>query len=70
MAQRRDALGSLELPGWKATLNWIAAVLTASRNHGGADFMVYEDDRWIFERHFLACAHLATLAAVCEPALP
>jgi len=29
MAQRRDALGSLELPGWKATLNWIAAVLTA-----------------------------------------
>ena len=29
MAQRREALGSLELSGWKAALNWIAAVLTA-----------------------------------------
>ncbi len=29
MAQRPDALGSLELPSWKATLNWIAAVVTA-----------------------------------------
>ncbi len=28
MAQRHDALPPLELPGWKTTLNWIAAVLT------------------------------------------
>jgi uncharacterized membrane protein YphA (DoxX/SURF4 family) len=29
MAQRHDALPPLELPGWKTTLNWIAAILTS-----------------------------------------
>ena len=28
MAQRAPALASLEMPGWKTSLNWIAAVLT------------------------------------------
>jgi len=29
MAQRDHALGPLELPGWKASLNWISAILTS-----------------------------------------
>ncbi|MFN2425354.1 MAG: class I adenylate-forming enzyme family protein [Candidatus Binatia bacterium] len=44
---------------WKNAPPSLPAVLSMSRAHGGADFMVYEDDRWSFERHFLACAHLA-----------
>jgi long-chain acyl-CoA synthetase len=39
----------------------LPAVLAMSRSHGDADFMVYEDDRWSFERHFVACAHLANV---------
>ncbi len=46
---------------WKNAPATLASVIGASRSHGAADFMVYEDDRWSFERHFLACAHLATL---------
>ena len=44
---------------WKNAPPTLAAILELSRSHGDADFMVYEDDRWSFERHFLACAHLA-----------
>jgi uncharacterized membrane protein YphA (DoxX/SURF4 family) len=29
MAQRGDAITSLELPGWKTSLNWISAILTS-----------------------------------------
>jgi long-chain acyl-CoA synthetase len=46
---------------WKNAPPTLAAVLELSRSHGEADFMVYEDDRWSFERHFLACAHLADI---------
>ena len=46
---------------WKNAPPSLPAVLTMSRAHGDADFMVYEDDRWSFERHFLACAHLANV---------
>jgi long-chain acyl-CoA synthetase len=46
---------------WKNAPPSLAAVLAASRRHGAADFMVYEDDRWSFERHFLAAAHLANV---------
>lgn len=46
---------------WKNAPPSLAAVLELSRSHGNADFMVYEDDRWSFERHFLACAHLAAI---------
>ncbi len=44
---------------WKHAPPTLAAVLELSRSHGDADFLVYEDDRWSFERHFRACAHLA-----------
>ncbi|HEY2774344.1 MAG TPA: class I adenylate-forming enzyme family protein [Candidatus Binatia bacterium] len=44
---------------WKNAPASLAAVLALSRTHGDTDFMVYEDDRWTFERHFLACTHLA-----------
>jgi len=44
---------------WKNAPPSLPAVLCASRKHGAADFMVYEDDRWSFERHFQASAHLA-----------
>ncbi|MFN2378139.1 MAG: class I adenylate-forming enzyme family protein [Candidatus Binatia bacterium] len=46
---------------WKNAPPSLAAVLKMSLGHGGADFMVYEDDRWSFERHFLASARLATV---------
>jgi long-chain acyl-CoA synthetase len=46
---------------WKNAPPSLAAILTSSRSHGDADFLVYEDDRWSFERHFRASAHLATL---------
>src|SRR5689334_8497937 len=46
---------------WKNSPPSLAAVLAASRNHGAADFMVYEDDRWSFERHFVTAAHLANV---------
>jgi long-chain acyl-CoA synthetase len=46
---------------WKNAPTSLSAVVTASRRHGAADFMVYEDDRWSFERHFLATAHLANV---------
>ena len=46
---------------WKHAPPSLASVLTLSRMHGEADFMVYEDDRWSFERHFRASAHLANI---------
>jgi len=46
---------------WKNAPPSLGAVLGTSRKHGSADFMVYEDDRWSFERHFLAAAHLANI---------
>jgi long-chain acyl-CoA synthetase len=46
---------------WKNAPPSLAAILAFSRSHGDADFMVYEDDRWSFERHFRAAAHLASV---------
>jgi len=46
---------------WKNAPASLGAVLAMSRAHGDADFMVYEDDRWSFERHFVASAHLANV---------
>lgn len=44
---------------WKNAPPSLAAVLMMSRGHGDSDFLVYEDDRWSFQRHFHACARLA-----------
>jgi long-chain acyl-CoA synthetase len=37
----------------------LRAILESSRVHGDADFIVYEDDRWTFDRHFATVAALA-----------
>ncbi|HEX6310047.1 MAG TPA: class I adenylate-forming enzyme family protein [Acidimicrobiia bacterium] len=44
---------------WKHAPPSLRAVLEISRAHGGADFLVYEDERWTYERHFRAVARLA-----------
>ncbi|MBI5111214.1 MAG: acyl--CoA ligase, partial [Rhodovulum sp.] len=46
---------------WKHAPPSLGAVLAFSRAYGEADFMVYEDERWSFERHFRASAHLANV---------
>lgn len=46
---------------WKNAPPTLGDVLKLSRAHGDADFLVYENDRWSFERHFLASAHLASV---------
>src|SRR5512144_730682 len=44
---------------WKNAPPSLRVVLEASRAWGARDFMVYEDERWSYERHFRAAAHLA-----------
>jgi long-chain acyl-CoA synthetase len=44
---------------WKNCPATLADILTVSRGHGDAPFIVYEDDRMSFEEHFRAAAHLA-----------
>ncbi len=46
---------------WKNAPPSLSAVLAFSRSYGDADFMVYEDEHWSFERHFRTSAHLANL---------
>jgi len=46
---------------WKNAPPSLGFVLALSRVYGEADFMVYEDERWSFERHFRTSAHLANL---------
>jgi long-chain acyl-CoA synthetase len=45
---------------WKHAPPTLRAVLEISRGHGDADFLVYEDDRWSYERHLVAVTRLAT----------
>jgi long-chain acyl-CoA synthetase len=44
---------------WKHAPSSLPMILEQSRAHGDLDFLVYEDERWTFERHFAAAAHLA-----------
>ncbi len=44
---------------WKNAPASLIDVLALSRAHGALDFLVYEDERWDFERHFRAAATLA-----------
>jgi long-chain acyl-CoA synthetase len=46
---------------WKHAPPSLRAVLEISRGHGEVDFLVYEDERWSYERHFRTVAHLANL---------
>ncbi|MEO9224407.1 MAG: class I adenylate-forming enzyme family protein, partial [Acidimicrobiales bacterium] len=44
---------------WKNAPPNLPAILAASRAHGDRDFLVYEDERFTFERHFAMAAQLA-----------
>ncbi|HZR81658.1 MAG TPA: class I adenylate-forming enzyme family protein [Candidatus Binatia bacterium] len=44
---------------WKNAPPALPAIVAASRAHGERDFLIYEDDRWTYERHFRTVAHLA-----------
>ncbi len=46
---------------WKNAPATLGAILTASRGHGDATFLVYEDERMSFEEHFLAASQLARI---------
>jgi long-chain acyl-CoA synthetase len=45
---------------WKNAPPSLRAILELSRAHGDKEFIVYEDERWTFERHFAAVASIAT----------
>jgi acyl-CoA synthetase (AMP-forming)/AMP-acid ligase II len=41
---------------WKNAPSSLRAVFEFSKAHGDADFIVYEDERWTFDRHYAAVA--------------
>ncbi len=45
---------------WKNVPPSLRAVLELSRAHVGKDFIVYEDERWTFDRHYRAVASVAS----------
>ena len=44
---------------WKNAPPSLRTVLEASKQFGGGDFLVYEDEHWSFERHYAEAVHLA-----------
>jgi long-chain acyl-CoA synthetase len=44
---------------WKNAPPSLRAVLELSRAHGDKDFIVYEDERWTYDRHYRAVASVA-----------
>jgi long-chain acyl-CoA synthetase len=44
---------------WKNAPPSLRAVLEASKQFAGRDFLVYEDEQWSFERHYAEAVHLA-----------
>jgi long-chain acyl-CoA synthetase len=44
---------------WAHAPENLAQILLLSSGYGDRDFLVYEDDRWSFDRHFRTAAHLA-----------
>jgi long-chain acyl-CoA synthetase len=49
----------VKVRAWKATPATLVDILKASRGHGDATFLVYEDLHQTFEEHYRAAAHLA-----------
>jgi len=45
---------------WKAAPPSLRTVLDISRAHGAKDYLIYEDERWSFIKHYQAVAALAT----------
>ncbi len=52
-------VGGVTLRAWKNAPPSLRAVLDLSALHGDKDFIVYEDERWTFARHFAAVASVA-----------
>jgi long-chain acyl-CoA synthetase len=52
-------IGGIPTRTWKNAPPSLRAVLEASKQFAGRDFLVYEDDHWSFERHYAEAAHLA-----------
>jgi len=52
-------IGGIRTTVWKNCPATLRDILIASRGHGDAGFLVYEDERTTFEEHFRAAAHLA-----------
>jgi long-chain acyl-CoA synthetase len=46
---------------WKNAPPALPAIVAASRAHGDRDCLVYEDERWTYDRHFRSVARLAHL---------
>ena len=62
------AVGEAEIRGvrtriWQSCPASLRAILELSRGHGGATFLVYEDERTTFEEHFRQVAALARTMA-------
>ena len=54
-----DDIGGARMRVWRNAPPSLRAVFEFSRAHGEADFIVYEDERWTFDRHFAAVASLS-----------
>lgn len=52
-------VGDLLLPAYRHAFASLADLINAGRAHAGREFMVYEEDRWSFERFFSAVDALA-----------
>ncbi len=54
-----DDVAGIRTRAWKNAPPSLRAVFEFSKAHGDADFIVYEDERWTFDRHYRAVASLA-----------
>ena len=57
--EEREIDGRL-LRTWKNAPTSLRAILDFSLAHGDKDFIVYEDERWPFDKHYKAVASVAT----------
>lgn len=54
-----EEIGGVSVRVWKNAPPSLRAIFELSRAHGDADFIVYEEERWTFERHFRAVCSAA-----------
>jgi long-chain acyl-CoA synthetase len=52
-------IGGVPMRVWKNAPPSLRAVFDFSKGHGDKDFIVYEDERWTFDRHYAAVSSLA-----------
>ncbi|MEI8155246.1 MAG: class I adenylate-forming enzyme family protein [Burkholderiales bacterium] len=56
---KRVQWGEQSLPAYRNAFTNLPALINAGRSHGPKEFMVYQNDRWTFERFFAAVDALA-----------